>query len=61
MKTITFFLCEQMLATSVALPMEQFRAAESMSKAARRNAMEPLQYRLASVDGNAVKTHTGMV
>lgn len=61
MKTITFFLCEQMLATSVALPMEQFRAAESMQLAARRGAAEPLQYKLASVDGRPVKTHTGMV
>jgi transcriptional regulator GlxA family with amidase domain len=61
MKTVTFFLCEQMLATSVALPMEQFRAAQSMQLAARRGTFAPLQYRLASVDGEAVKTHTGMV
>lgn len=50
-----------MLATSVALPMEQFRAAESMQKAARRRAKPPLTYLLASVDGKPVKTHTGMV
>lgn len=61
MKTITFFLCEQMLATSVALPMEQFRAAESMRRAAGRRGGAPLEYRLASVDGCPVKTHTGMV
>lgn len=63
MTSITFLLCEQMLATSVALPMEQFHAAEAMqiSASRRSQAMEPLQFRLASVDGNPVTIHTGLV
>jgi transcriptional regulator GlxA family with amidase domain len=61
MTAITFFLCEQMLATSVALPMEQFRAAEGLQLASRRRNLEPLDFKLASLDGKPVKTHTGMV
>lgn len=60
MTSITFFLCEQMLATSVALPMEQFHAAEAMQKVARGSSATPLEFRLASVAGKPVKTHTGM-
>lgn len=61
MTSITFFLCEQMLATSVALPMEQFHAAEAMHKAASRSKMVPIEFRLASVNGKPVKAHTGMM
>lgn len=57
---ITFFLCRQMLATSVALPMEQFRAAISMSLATRPKQHQEINIRLASIDGKPVQTHTGM-
>lgn len=58
-RTVTFFLAEQMLATSLALPLEQLRAAESMAKAARHDEHH-LQVHLASIDGKAVNTHTGL-
>jgi transcriptional regulator GlxA family with amidase domain len=63
MTTITFLLCEQMLATSVTLPMEQFHAAEALQKSSkvRRASTSQLTFRLASVDGKAVTTHTGML
>lgn len=63
MTSITFLLCEQMLATSVALPMEQFHAAEAMrTSALRRNqSAAPLRFQLASVDGKPVTTHTGLI
>lgn len=60
-ETITFFLCDNMLATSVALPLEQFRAAQSMGAADRGGRRQPqLTFLLASIDGNPVKTSTGM-
>src|SRR5690606_35349892 len=60
MKTIVFYLCNQMLATSVALPLEQFRAAESMDAALNKARSRTLTYILASRDGKPVKTHTGL-
>lgn len=57
---ITFFLAEQMLATSVALPLEQLRAAESMAKTDQRKEATSLEIHLASIDGHAVTTHTGL-
>lgn len=63
MTSITFLLCEQMLATSVALPMEQLHAAEAMQKSAsnRHTPLKELTFHLASVDGKAVTTHTGLM
>lgn len=62
METIVFFLCENMLATSVALPLEQFRAAQDMNTAARERRTRPqLQFLLASIDGAPVTTSTGMI
>ncbi len=68
MQTITFFLCEQMLATSVSLPLEQLRAAQSMYRAQRLKTLQRgqkkhprLKFKLASIDGKPVKTHTGMI
>jgi transcriptional regulator GlxA family with amidase domain len=59
---ITFILCDNMLATSVALPLEQFRAAESMYVAAKgRKAGPKLQFVMASVDGKPVRTSTGLL
>lgn len=61
MKTITFVLTEQMLATSVALPLEQLRAAESMAWAARQCHRGDVRFLMASLDGLPVKTNTGLV
>lgn len=59
--TIVFFLCDDMLATSVALPLEQFHAAQSMSLAADKNRRnKALNIKLASIDGKAVQTSTGV-
>lgn len=60
MANVTFFLCEQMLATSVTLPMEQFRAAESLNKAGRSKNHQELNFILASIDGKSVKTQSGL-
>lgn len=49
-----------MLATSVALPLEQFRAAESMDMVRRKNKSQKLKYLLASIDGRPVRAHTGL-
>lgn len=60
MTTIVFYLCNHMLATSVALPLEQFRAAESMDTVRSKNKSLKLTYLLASKDGKPVRTHTGL-
>lgn len=60
MKTITFFICDQMLATSVALPMELLRAAESMARASRLPHAPKLNITLASIDGKPAQSHTGL-
>lgn len=57
---VTFFLADQMLATSLALPLEQLRAAESMAMAAKRRDSQRLNIWLASIDGKPIKTHTGL-
>lgn len=49
-----------MLATSAALPMEQFRAAESIDRVSRRSRGGPLDLLLASLDGKPVRTQTGL-
>lgn len=59
-KTITFLLCPQMLATSVALPMEQLRAAQLQAKARNRHTAQGVKFLLASMDGKPVITHTGL-
>ncbi len=62
MRSVTFFLCNQMLASGVTLPMEQLRAAESLAQAqAPKHQQRPaLDIRLASIDGQPVQTHSGM-
>ncbi len=62
MLRVTFVLCQQMLATSVSLPLEQLRSAEAISQsgASRRNGSQPLEIKLVTVDGQAVHTHTGI-
>lgn len=59
MLRITFFICDQMLATSTTLPLEQLRAAQNFSLAARHRA-PPMEIVLASVDGRPVLTNTGI-
>ncbi len=62
MLKVTFFICQQMLATSVSLPLEQLRAAEALAAAdrPRRARAKSLDVRLATIDGLPVKTHTGI-
>lgn len=61
MTSVTFFLCEQMLASSIALPMEQLHAAQSMAVANKRRQKAARQtFRLASMDGKPVRSHTGL-
>ena len=63
MLNVTFVLCNQMLATSVTLPLEQLRAADELkrSQAAFKNKKKPqVEIKLVSVDGNPVFTHTGL-
>lgn len=59
---VTFFICNEMLATSVTLPLEQLKAAENLALAARpRLSHVPgLRVTLASVDGRAVVSNTGI-
>lgn len=57
---ITFLLCDNMLATSISLPLEQLRAAQSIAIAQRLGKGE-LEFKLASIDGKPVKSHTGMI
>lgn len=49
-----------MLATSVALPLEQLRAAEQMHRGGRRGAVKSLELMLCSESGAPVRTHTGL-
>lgn len=61
-ETVTFLLTDHMLSTSVTLPLEQFRAAQSMSAAAHgRHSQPQVTFLLASIDGRAVTTSTGMI
>jgi len=60
---IIFIVCEHMLATSVSLPMEQLRAAESINRAKlrlERRSSPTLNIVTASVDGKAKTSHTGI-
>ncbi|WP_086932440.1 GlxA family transcriptional regulator [Agarilytica rhodophyticola] len=65
MLNITFILCRQMLATSVSLPLEQLKAAQAQAYSETpknmRAGQATLNIKLASLDGEPVKTHTGLV
>ncbi len=61
MTRLVFFLCDTMLATSAALPMEQFRAAESIDMVSTRGRNRPIELLLASLDGQPVRTQSGLV
>ncbi len=61
--SVTFVLCEKMLATSLTLPVELFRAAEDLAKIENRKSHHQtpkVNIQLASIDGSSVVTHTGM-
>ena len=66
MLNVTFVLCDHMLATSVSLPLEQLRAAESFAKANRSlpSQRKPkrtfLNVQLVSANGQSVSSHTGL-
>jgi transcriptional regulator GlxA family with amidase domain len=61
-QSVTFFLCDQMLATSVTLPLEQLCTAQSLAQAHRLKPLQqPLEIRLASIDGKPKRCHTGLV
>ena len=64
MLNVTFVLYEHMLATSVTLPMEQLRAAESLMKSRRKideQKKHQLNIRVISANGEPVKAHTGII
>lgn len=63
MLNVTFILCQQMLATSLTLPLEQLHAAEAMAQSHQppsKHKKSSLNVRFASVDGAPVSTHTGI-
>lgn len=69
MLDITFFLCDQMLTSSVTLPLEQLHAAQTMAQTAdldtnkkkRRNLHAKLfNARLASIDKKPIASQTGL-
>ena len=57
MRTVTFLLIDQMLATGTMLPLEMLRGAESRARADGKN--EPLRIVTMSLDGAPVKTRSG--
>ncbi|MGB3609386.1 MAG: helix-turn-helix domain-containing protein [Cellvibrio sp.] len=56
---ITFFLCENMLATSSTLPMEMLLAAESAAHRGRKSLAPHLKLRTAAVHAEPVVTRSG--
>lgn len=64
MLKLSFVLCEHMLATSVSLPLEQMRAAESLARAelqlSELRRATTLDVKLLSATGEPVPTHTGL-
>jgi len=62
MLKISFLLCDNMLASSATLPMEQLQAAMSLAKTGKdkRFRRQRLEISLVSADGKAIQTHTGL-
>jgi transcriptional regulator GlxA family with amidase domain len=58
MNHITFFCCEQMLATSMTLPIEMFRAAQNAAQVQRRTT-PPLEIVTAGLTCDKVQTAAG--
>jgi transcriptional regulator GlxA family with amidase domain len=61
---VTFILCNNMLATSVSLPLEQLYAAESLARASLpfgdQKKSQLLHVNLAAITRDAIATHTGL-
>ncbi|AOS97663.1 HTH-type transcriptional regulator CdhR [Microbulbifer aggregans] len=57
MRTVTFFLIDEMLTTGTMLPLEMLRGAESRARVEGQK--ETLRLVTASLDGNAVSTRSG--
>ncbi|WP_237068269.1 GlxA family transcriptional regulator [Microbulbifer guangxiensis] len=57
MRTVTFFLIDEMLTTGTMLPLEMLRGAESRARVEGQK--EPLRLVTASLDGKAVSTRSG--
>ncbi|KUJ80285.1 AraC family transcriptional regulator [Microbulbifer flavimaris] len=57
MRTVTFFLIDEMLTTGTVLPLEMLRGAESRARVEGQK--EPLRLVTASLDGKAVSTRSG--
>ncbi|MBX2858002.1 MAG: helix-turn-helix domain-containing protein [Cellvibrionaceae bacterium] len=61
MLKIVFLLCDNMLASSVTLPMEMLRAAEQLQRGhGQHRRQPPLDIVLVSKDGASVASHTGI-
>jgi len=63
MLKVTFLLCDQMLATSLSLPLEQLRAAEELACShVPRNKRDTyrMEVKLATTDGAPISTHAGI-
>ncbi|WP_075185356.1 GlxA family transcriptional regulator [Teredinibacter haidensis] len=61
MLKVTFLLCDNMLATSATLPLEQLRAASIFARTGTDATLKKkhLKVTLASTSGAPIKTHTG--
>jgi len=62
MTSVTFFLCDEMLASSITLPLEQLSAAADFTLAHTKSAVKPPRFdiRLASLDGQPKRAHSGI-
>lgn len=63
MLKVVFLVCENMLSTSVTLPLEQLRSAASLALATgplRDRHTNKLESQLVSCDGNTVTCHSGL-
>lgn len=67
MLSVVFILCENMLSTSLSLPLEQLRAAEALAQSnlslkKRRQPGHPaLKVTLASLSGEPIRSYTGLM
>ncbi|HEY6528550.1 MAG TPA: helix-turn-helix domain-containing protein [Cellvibrionaceae bacterium] len=62
MTSVTFFLCDEMLASSITLPLEQLSAAADFTHAHHKGKPipPPFTIRLASLDGKSKRAHSGI-
>ncbi|MEY4588152.1 MAG: hypothetical protein RL497_228 [Pseudomonadota bacterium] len=61
MTSVTFFLCDEMLASSITLPLEQLSAAADFARAkSGSKAVAPFVIQLASLDGLPKCAHSGV-